>query len=44
MKCRICDGEIFFLFSINNEPLTDDFLTLEGIGKEFLGKIEIGMC
>ena len=44
MKCRICDGEIFFLFSINNAPLTDDFLTLEGIGKEFLGKIEIGMC
>ena len=44
-NCRICNSkELQTVILLKNMPLTDEFISREKIGKEFLGDIEIAIC
>ncbi len=44
-NCRICGcRELQTVILLKNMPLTDEFITKENRGKEFLGDIEIAVC
>ncbi len=44
-SCRICGSkELQRVILLPQMPLTDEFITKENIGKEFLGDIEIAIC
>ncbi|HNR19822.1 MAG TPA: methyltransferase domain-containing protein [Bacteroidia bacterium] len=43
--CRICNSmELQTVILLPQMPLTDEFITKENIGKEFLGDIQIAVC
>jgi SAM-dependent methyltransferase len=44
-SCRICGSkELQTIILLPQMPFTDEFITKENIGKEFLGDIEIAIC
>ncbi len=44
-SCRICSGsELQSVIRLPQMPLTDEFISSERIGKEFIGDIEIAVC
>lgn len=44
-SCRICNSpKLKTIILLEKMPLTDEFVTKDGIGKEFLGNIEIAIC
>jgi SAM-dependent methyltransferase len=45
ISCRICGSkELQTVILLSQMPLTDEFITKDNIGKEFLGDIEIAIC
>jgi len=44
-SCRICKSEkLEMVLNLNKMPFTDEFVSQENIGTEFLSDIEIGIC
>jgi len=44
-SCRICKSEeLEIVLNLNKMPFTDEFVSHENIGNEFLSDIEIGIC
>ena len=44
-NCRLCNSNTLTkVLTLENMPLTDEFISYKNIGKEFLADIEIGVC